>query len=299
MRTRNYLLHLPAIVLLSALFFSSCKIADIRTPLLLENGVTEDNAQKGKALLQQAWQAQGFDKIQAVSTYEITARDHWPGLLGKMGNLWPDNDQSMRLRYAKGTFDGQVMFLEGKGKDEIAGQQAWNYYVKLPGQDLIFQPEQDARISFGLAAFQYFFELADRLRNVPTLSYAGEKQLEGNTYDLVFATWNSVEPTEEYDQYLLYLNQENHLLEFATYTVRDNYLPGAANLYATIRFSDFREINGFKVPFHQEVYLNGPGERGDYTHRLQVESFQFDSFDKQELYPRPEIGSAGDAKPLD
>ena len=34
------------------------------------------------------------------------------------------------------------------------------------------------RIKFGLAAFQYFGEMIDRLRSAPIISYAGEKKDE-------------------------------------------------------------------------------------------------------------------------
>ncbi len=282
---------------LIALFLQSCGLADLRNESLKERGVTSEMEEKGRALLQEAWLAQGFDKLAQHEVYEVVATDHWKGLMGRMGNPWPVNDVPIRLRYAIGTFDGQFEVLEGKKEGFTAGLQSWQYYEKKPGGSLTFQKKADGSITFILAALQYFFELPGRLRHVPVVSYMGQRELKGQTYELVFASWEKVEPHQEHDQYVLYIHPESKLIEYASYTIRDNYLPGPKTFYGTIHYSGWRTIEGVKIPFLQSVFLNDPSEKeSKYLHQLSVKEFRFDSFDKGLLYPDEELEPVGDEK---
>jgi hypothetical protein len=89
------------------------------------------------------------------------------------------------------------------------------------------------------------------------------------------------------------------MLDYASYTLRDNYLkmPGAGMAYGTMGFNDYRNIDGFQVPFEQNVFMFGPQEDKDnYIHKLTLSSFSFDGFDKAELYPDPSMALLGDSK---
>ena len=89
-------------------------MVDLQTVDMKEDGLTSEAAQKGQALLEAAWKAQGMDKLHEHKTYSVTAVDHWKGLMGKMGKVWPESKGTMELRYAVGSFDSQVEFLDGK-----------------------------------------------------------------------------------------------------------------------------------------------------------------------------------------
>jgi len=289
-----FVLGLFALILLSG-----CKMVDLQTVDMKGDGLTSEAAQKGQVLLETAWKAQGMDKLHEHKTYSVTAVDHWKGLMGKMGKVWPESKGTMELRYAVGSFDSQVEFLDGKEEGLIAGLQSWNYYEIEPGQDVAFKEKPNERIQFGLSAFHYFFELSDRLKRAPIVTYAGEKEHKGKVYDLVFATWETTEPHMEHDQYVLWIDKETGMLEYSEYTVRDNYLrfPGWKSFYGSIHFDDFREINGVMIPFQQTVFLNSPKKKEHkYIHQLQISDFAFDTFDVTELNQNPEIDLIGDSK---
>ncbi len=280
---------------LCTLWLSACGLADLRTEELALTGRSEE---KARELLRAAWRQQGLDQLENHQTYEVVATDHWKGLMGGMSKIWPVNRKPLRLRYAIGSFDGSVEILEGGKEGFRAGLQSWRYYEAEPGDSIAFQSKPDKRIAFGLAAFQYFFELSDRLLRAPILRYAGSRNFAGQTYDLVFATWQTPEPHRGHDQYLLYINRQSGLLEIASYTIRHNYLPAPGNFYGSIRFGDFREIDGVQIPFRQTVFLNAPKEKEKkYLHQLTIRSFAFDAFDKNILYPDPKLEFVGDDKP--
>ncbi len=286
------------IVALVVLTLFMSQLADIR-PTAIRDMKEEDKESleiKGRHLLASAWKAQGLDSLLNRSTYSVVATDHWQGILGTIGKLWPTAKADLSMDFATGTFTSRVKFLDGPQKGVQAGQQDWNYYTIEDGS-LAFKENLDTKISFGLSAFQYFFELADRLQKAPIVYYAGRQKWEGKIFDLVFVSWNTTQPHQEHDQYLLYLQPETHRIQAASYTVRDNYLPGGERLYGSILFEDFRHIEGAYIPFLQTIFLNNlKKDKDQYIHQLRVHSFSFDQVPLRALYPDPDLPQLGDAK---
>lgn len=288
-----------SVITLFLVMSSACQLADLRTNHVLESGLSDSDAQKGRALLDAAWKAQGMDQLRSHQVYAVTVEDHWRGTMGKLSTLWPDARVQMDIKYAINTFNSQLTFLDGGEKGKIAGLQSWQYYEKLPDAELSFEVETNANYRFGLAAFQYFFELVDRLKDAPLITYAGEKEALGKTYDLVFVTWDEAEPHKQHDHYRLWIDQLSKRLEVAEYTIRDapQNIPGSQSFYGSIWFQDFRDIDGVQIPFEQFVFVNEPKEDASkYFHKLTVSDFTFDSFDPEILYPNPDIPRMGDDK---
>ena len=292
----NYTLILFSII---AVLLSGCKMVDLQTRDIKREGLDPASIQRGHELLQVALEKQGMDRLHEHKTYTVLAEDQWKGMLGKMGKPWPDAKSSMRFMYAVGSFDSQVEFLNGKEEGLIAGLQSWKYYEKQPGEQIEFKEKTNERIEFGLSAFHYFFEMADRLSRAPIVTHAGEKEHLGKHFDVVFATWETTAPHMGHDQYRLWISKETGMLEYAEYTLRDNYLrvPGWKSFYGSIHFSDFREVDGILIPFQQTVYINSPKKKEHkYAHRLTVAEFEFDTFDVAVLRPNSNIEFLGDAK---
>ena len=149
-----------------------------------------------------------------------------------------------------------------------------------------------------LQSAHYFFELADRLKNAPIITAMDEKERDGVLYDRVFITWEDLKAHGEHDQYIVGISKDSGLIEYAHYTVRDNYLkvPGYKKFYGSIHFDDFREIDGVLIPFSQYVFLNKPKKDKKYIHKLTISDFAFDTFDVAELRPNPELTQMGDEK---
>jgi hypothetical protein len=276
----------------------SCR-ADLRPKAIKTNPDSKELEAKGKALLQTAYKAHGVENLLKHEVYQFTATDDWKGLMGGMGKLWPQKNTNMTFKFATNTFDSQVKFNDGKTTDHIVGIQSWQYYEKDESGTFNFAVKKNDRHVFGLAAFQYFTELVGRMPNAEIIRAAGQKEVNGVTYDLVYVTWKTEVANIEVDQYILYINKATSILEYATYTIRDNYLkmPGSSAFYGTIRFSDFQTIDGFKVPFTQTIVLNNPKKNiKKYIHQLKLTSFSFDGFDKADLYPNKSIRAIGDNK---
>lgn len=251
---------------LMLLLLSSCS-PSIATKLVKQQGMS--NEQKGKNILETAYVSQGLDFFNKQKSYRVVMNDDWPGVAGKIGKMWPNQNIDLELKYATGTFDGQVKFLSGKRKGEIVGIQSWNYY-EIRQDSAEFINDDRKKMIFALSATQYFMELVARLKNAELITYAGEKKLGDQLYDLVFVTWGKLKAHKKHDQYLLWINKTSGLAEYCEYTIRDIAFPGSL-LTASIAFSDYRDVQGVKIPFQQHVLSGSPKlSVKKYLHRFHL-----------------------------
>ncbi len=292
----NNTMRINLFITVSIMFFlASCKIADIRTPEIKNNVEDVNSENRAKALLKDAITKQGLNKVSQYKTYEVVGSDHWKGLLGKIANIWNWKKEKVAMRFALGDFDGQIEVLEGKKKGHIFGIQSWDYYEIKDG---VYNTDvkDDKRIIFGLGAYHYYFELANRLNNATFFRYIGEDELANKPMEKVFVSWGN-ERTKAYDQYILWIGKESGKIEAATHTVRDTYLPMSGFLYSSIRFEDFRVINGISIPFKQTVQLKKTkNQTKRYIHQFTIETFKWDAFSLDKIRPNKNLQIIGDEK---
>mgnify|MGYP000532131973 CR=1 FL=1 len=288
---------LTSLFLISTLLLQSC-ISDLRSKSLKQEGLTTENELKGKEMLESAWKKQGYQNLSKHRVYTFHGNDTWKGMLGKVGNIWPQMKSELQFKYKIGTFDGQVQFLDGKRKGDISGLQNWNYY-EIPNQQEPTFSEENKRITFGIAAIQYFTEMIDRIKNAPIISYAGEGELRGKKYDLVFCTWHTEEPTDEADQYIAWINKETGLMEFTQYTIRENYLktPGYKMVYGGVEFGNFKMVEDVLIAHEHTVFTFDLKEKKKKNlHQLIISDFTFDAFESSELILDASIPMGGNFK---
>lgn len=282
-KIKNY-----SVLLFGVFLLQSCGIYDLRTSDIKKEGIQAANIEKGKMILEKAWRAQGMNNLHAFKTYSFDGKDTWRGLLGGMGKVWKDKKLSLKFKFRINTFDGQVQFLDGKDKGTASGLQDWNYYDIVDGQAIFSNKDskKNRRKVFGIAAYQYFTEMIDRLKNAPIIAYAGEKEFRSKSYDLVFCTWHKSEPHLENDQYVAWVNKETGLMDFAQYTIRDSYLkpPGYKKIGGAVEFANFVDIEGVLIPHRQLVYaINMRNNQKKNLHELIISNFKFDDFEEMDL----------------
>lgn len=295
-KTLKIFLWILFIGIIGFVFASIFWLADLRTPEIKNKKQSNEQIQFAKNLLNQAIKKQGLDKINQFSTYEIVGSDYWKGFLGEMGNPWDFNGDEMSMRFTIGDFDGQVEVLEGEYKGFVAGIQSWDYYQKV-GDKYQTDIEDDKGKMFVLAAFHYFAEFANRLSKAPIIRYAGEENFNGKAMEKVFVSWSN-EPKKEYDQYILWIGKKSGLIEATAFTTRDNPGPAPAFVYASLRFDDYKNIDGVLIPFLQTAQMMDPKEDlNDYIHQLKIKSFTWDNFEVSQIRPIKNISPIGDNKP--
>jgi hypothetical protein len=277
-----------------ATIFTMCKASDLRTSSLKKQGVTAENEAMGRKIMQDALDSMHYENWAKHAVYEVVGSDHWQKPMGLNISPWQgENGSKLRMTYATNSFDSRVEWLEGSMKGQVKGIQSWRLYTQNPDGKVV-ELNADKRLSFILPTMQYFNEILYRLSNAPIVAFAGEKEVNGKMYDLVFCTWGSAAPNK-HDQYLLYIHRQTRRMERVSYTIRDNYMFTPANFYGTGVYSDFRQVDGVSIPFLLEIF---PFEQTHKkaVHRFQIQEFRFDSHPVEYLYPLEHLVKMGDSK---
>lgn len=274
---------------------NSCHIADLRTKDIKNGTQTQNEITKGRDLLNETILAQGMTNLDRFSTYEVTLTDSWKGVMGKMGNPWDWNKDQMKLRYSLGDFDGQVEVVAGEEKGFLAGIQSWNYYEKVDGELKTIEKEDRDKV-FTLAAYHYFFELSIRLIDAPFIRYAGDGMIGDTKVEKVFVSWSNSR-TRTHDQFLLFINKSTKLIDAVQFTTRDSSLPGSNYITGSLKFEDYKNIQGVLIPFKQSGQIGEPKSSSKFLHQVVIQEFHWDSFPVSDLRPFSNIESIGDSKP--
>lgn len=298
MKTYQKLMLLFVVVIMA----QSCKTVDLRTDYVLNKPETNEATRKGKALLQEAYEAMGYDKLLAADVYETTANFSWKKgfLLFPVNSLPGNNNKDLQFRFAVNNFDGQVKYLEGRKKNRVYGLQSWQgYYAKDTDADPV--ECNSRRYEWGLASYHYLLEAPMRLLNAEIIKYAGTREVNGITYDLVFATWGSEEPNKEFDQWLVYIHPETKFIDISELTVRDFFAPNPGSFqHGTVLYAERTKTSiGTYFPSEVIVQIGKPKKEEKGIYRFTLRDYKFDSFSKSELYPFEGLQGYGDAKPLD
>ena len=285
-----------AALVLILLILSSCAPADIRNRQVREHGQAQASFVQGRKLLLQAAERHGLVAWKAFRTARFVSVDEWTGFAGLFTGWWPVQEQRFKFDTLLGTFTSRVELLDGPNAGEVMGVQSWRGYG-APGAGARVEPAEDGLRIFYLPTLQYFAELPFRILSAQYITYGGERELNGSTYQLIYASWGSLGANPEHDQYELWINKETLLVEKCFYTVRDAF-KGAVG---TIHFDDYREVQGVMVPFLQTVTLASPEStlypvKNNFFHQMRLESAGFDSFPPEKLIVYPDR-TPGDFKP--
>ena len=280
--SKKYLLYITFIVLLIVGFFS-CRSVDIRT-----TEVKQDfNTEKGTEVLKQMYQAHSAFLWDSIDTYSLHLTDEFYGIAGKFGNPFPKNKADFMFHAIPNTFTSKVIFQDKKWNGRVWGIQSWQTYSSKSNV-IELDKKNDKNIEFWLPTYQYFIEIPNKIFEADIISYAGERTFNGKKYDLVFASWKTDNPQKDIDQYILWINQETHILELLHYTVRDEF----QWLHATLKYLNYSSEKGIPFPTEMEVNLFG-SERKKLLHKINIDNINVNLMPRDSLILFPDLRLTG------
>jgi len=215
---------------------------DIR-PISVKAGITAESREKGHRLLAQlASRYGGLAEWRRRAVTQMEFSDDWPEpLKRKLLSPWKEGE-TLRLTCANGKDPIRLEFLSGARKGLIWGMEQGRTYTVRDGQQKL-APDKDIR--FMLPTIQYFLEMPFRVGEADVVAHAGERELNGKTYDLVFLSWGRPEPQRQIDQYILWIRRPDTILEYAQYTVREL----SPLITSCMHYDEQRDVDGILVPF--------------------------------------------------
>ena len=89
------------------------------------------------------------------------------------------------------------------------------------------------------------------------------------THHLVIASWRTVQPQKDIDQYLLWINADSGLLDMVQFTIRDV----AGWMEGTAKYTYFVHDNGLTLPSHVRIERGPPGSK--LLHQMIFSDYRF------------------------
>ena len=279
-----------AAILWAALASPACSLADLRTDAMLNGELSADAEQRGREWLDRAAAAHGKAALDSKTTISLWMRDEWPSaLMRTLAMPWPQNRQLLRLDMIIGSDNGRLTFEEGDEQRTGWGIQNWVTYRFGKGGAVEFDaPDSpDGTIKFWIPTLAYFPMLPFRLQDASYVRWLGTDTVDGRRLAKIFVTWGEPDPSEAVDQYIVWIDEESHLVAGTRFTVRDIM----GSVVGTQKYSDYRAFDGVKVP----QVINGVSDlASDETesHLMTFERAAFDEVASKALVPKPDLRAA-------
>lgn len=271
-----------------ALGVFGCSNADLRPEELVES-VSPQAEREGRAWIERAVALHGgLAHFRALQHAELELVDRWPGWFMRMlASPWDDEPQRMRLTVRLGADDSRIDFLSGPAAGTAWGLQQWVTYRANKTGTVEFDPVDapDRTLKFWLPTVAYFPFAVFRLAEADAVAYAGEVEIGGQSLVRVMASWGTIAPQDQADQYILYLDRKTARLEWLQYTVREQM----KSIAGTMRYSDWRTVEGLEVPFLMQV-VDALGDTETSLHEFVIEKARFGPTRK--LILRPDLAAS-------
>lgn len=220
---------------------------DIRNDYL-KHSLTSEDYRKGKEIINKMSDAYGgtnrwlnYNQIKFEQTSEWYNRTLISG--------WSVNPQDFEMTVYPNNENAQLKLLNGEESGDLYKLVNHQLYSQINGEDVeVIHSNYKRKIIFK----NYWFQFPFKIQEASIIAYAGNAIKNGQKYNLVFATWESLEANKRYDQFLLYINKENYRIEYLDFTVRE-FLPF---LKFSCRFTNFKKVNEMTLAHSQYVFYD-------------------------------------------
>lgn len=265
-------LFLSVIILIHGCI-SFFKLSDLQ----LEGYKYPNNPDKGKLLLKEMGEAHQIHIWDRIETYNVIFEDEFYGFLGKQSHPFKEQKMTFSLSYIPKTFNGQLEIVSGKEKGDIWGIQSWKTYRKDENGEVVVKKNKNMK--FWIPTYQYFIEFPNRIQEASSVDYMGRKTINGIECEGVIASWNTVSPQKDIDQYIIWLDSKSKMIVKVEYTVRDAYkfVTGAAY------FKEYKNYNGIILPSTLPVESNLL--KKGFLHKMSIKNFTPNKLSSNVLTP--------------
>lgn len=273
MKSLKYL----CISIISIGLFASCQVnifsySDLR-PSTYEY---PNNIAKGKQLLERMGEAHRNHLWDSIHTYQVDFEEESFGFFGKKSSPFQELAMEFNLNYIPRSSTGYMEIISGIEQGDIWGIQDGRTYQKEG--DISMLKENDP-YKFSLENFQYFIEFPNRIIEGEIVDFIGTKLINGHTADGVIVSWRSVEPQKEFDQFVIWLDQETYLISEIEYTVREKF----KFAQGTAEFTEYSEFNDFLLP--ATISSRSNIKKQGYLHVKKINDFTPDLRSVDDLTP--------------
>lgn len=271
-----------AIALLLALFLTSCKLSDLRSPEIKTEMAAENSERRARHLLHDMTVAHKNEQWAKYETYEVDFKETFFKL--KFAAPFKKGTGNAKIAYVTDSYDSRLTFVDGKQAGEAWGHVDWASWKMKKGGERKWK--HDKQVKFWLPTYQYFIQFPMKILEADFIRYAGSKEVDGKKCEVVFVSWKTDEPQKDIDQYLVYLDAETKRIHALEYTVR-----GAGGwFHGACMYKEYFEVKG--VPIPKTMAVLGPKvdfENQKLFHQMEVKGLRFNAVPASDIsLPKPE-----------
>lgn len=260
-KKRIWIGAMTLIVLLAVLAKMFFGLTDLR-PKNLEY---PNNNLKAKDLMEQMGKAHAIEVWDSITGYQVTFSEEFYGVLGKMNDPFENSTSELFLNYVAGSPIGMLSFKSGKEQVSWGYRSGKTYRIDDDEKPNL---ESNKKMHFWIPTYQYFIELPMKIQEATVLDYTGTKEINGIQTEGLLASWDTLEPQPDIDQYLIWLDSDTHRIVKVEYTIRELYpfITGAAY------FQNYKEFHGLPLPSDMPVESNLV--KDGFLHRMGIMDFK-------------------------
>jgi len=274
--TKKTMFRICLVLLLILLGFGAIKFFSL-VDLRAKNELYPNDQLKAQQLMEDMGIAHGIHMWDSIESYTAVYGEEFYGFLGTQSHPFSEQKMQFSLNYIPKTYNGQLEFLTGEEKGNIWGIQSGQMYMKKKNGEVESIPNKDMK--FWIPTYQYFIEFPSRIQETTALEYLGTKVINGVETEGVLASWNTVEPQRDIDQYIIWIDKNSKRIVKVDYTVREMYgfVSGAAY------FNNYIDYNGLILP--SELPVESNLVRKGFLHKMSILNFKADIVDRASLLP--------------
>jgi len=233
--------------------------------------------EKAKQLLEEMGKAHQIENWNNMETYNVIFEGEFYGFLGKRSHPFKEQKIELSLTFISKTNDGQLKILSGKEKNETWGiQSGQTYYLDKKGEPIV---KEDKDMKFYIPTYQYFIEFPSRIQEATSIDYLGTKMIDGVKAEGIIASWNTVAPQKDLDQYIIWIDAESKRIIKIGYTVRDVFRFVSGEAY----FQDYKDYGGIILPSTMPVKSNLL--KKGYLYKMRIKNFTPNKVSSSSLTP--------------
>lgn len=245
--------------------------------LSLEGYEYPNAPEKGRQLLAEMGVAHKIHLWDSASTYNVIFEDEFYGFLGSQAHPFSEDKVQFSMNYVPKSGDGQLEIITGEEKGKFWGIQSWRTYHKDDNENFIEEKNDD--INFWLPTYQYFIEFPSRIQEATAVDYMGSKTINGVACEGIIASWGTVEPQSNIDQYVVWIDAKSKMIVKIEYTIRDayNFIAGAAY------FEDYQNFCG--MPLARSFPVESNLLREGFLHKMSIKKITPNILTLKEIRP--------------
>jgi hypothetical protein len=189
-----------------------CSIADLSPDNVKNQDAQPDLREKAITIFERSLSARGgYDIYKSFDSVRLQGADIWHSNFVRLFTPVTEQEQKFEVVFAPKGGEISYIFLSGTRKGQSIGVANGKTY-RVVEEEREFSDSSKIRVY--LEPLTHYFQWPYKLFESPVLLYAGEENIENQSYHLIFASSGGVAASPEHDQYVIYVNKKTHYVDY-------------------------------------------------------------------------------------